>query len=215
MPHSTNTVFQFAAAIAVILTLSSPSLAQQPPASIVRGEILGVEGKTITIKTRDDRNVAVELTDKTAIVGLRKISLTDIKPNAFVGVASVPEASGAQTAVSVHLFPEAARGTGEGDRPFDYRPKSTMTNGTVNSVAGSAAGATVDKAEGKTLTLNFKEGEKKIDVTPETPIVTYAPATKDELKPGAAIYITAATKEADGTLSAGRINVGRGIVPPM
>ena len=90
-----------------------------------------------------------------------------------------------------------------------------MTNGTVGNVGGGAAGATVYKAEGKTLTLNFKAGEKKIDVVPATVIYTYAPGSKDELKSGAKVFITAATRQADGTLMTGRINVGRGVAPPM
>ena len=207
MPHSTNTVFQFAAAIAVILTLSSPSLAQQPPASIVRGEILGVEGKTITIKTRDDRNVAVELTDKTAIVGLRKISLTDIKPNAFVGVASVPEASGAQTAVSVHLFPEAARGTNEGSRPYDVRPNSSMTNGAVADQ--------VKNNDGAELTIKYTDGEKKVAVTPQTSIVAFEPGKVAELKSGAKVVVNV-RQPGEGPREAVRFLVGRdGVTPAL
>ncbi|MEI9804158.1 MAG: hypothetical protein WDN48_06395 [Pseudolabrys sp.] len=141
MPHKANTAIQLAKAIAVVLALSSPGFAQQPPVSTVRGEILGIAGKTVTIKTRDNQTLSVELTDKTAIVGLRKISLADIKPNAFVGVASVPEASGAQKAVSVHLFPESARGTNEGTRAYDVRPNSSMTNGAVADQVKSNDGA--------------------------------------------------------------------------
>ncbi|MGI8525375.1 MAG: hypothetical protein ACR2K5_04230 [Pseudolabrys sp.] len=117
--------------------------------------------------------------------------------------------------VEVHIFPEAQRGTGEGDRAFDYRPKSTMTNGTVSAVAPSRMGGAVEKTEGTTLTLRFKEGEKKINVTPETVIYTYAPGNKDELKTGAMVFILAATRQSDGTLMTGRINVARGVVPPM
>jgi hypothetical protein len=105
------------------------------------------------------------------------------------------------------------RGTGIGDRPFDYRPKSTMTNGTV--VGGGAAGAMVDKSDNKSIVLNFKDGEKKIDVVPETVIYTYAPGNKDELKSGAVVFITAAMRQADGSLTADRINVARGVAPPM
>jgi hypothetical protein len=90
-----------------------------------------------------------------------------------------------------------------------------MTNGTVAAAGGSASGATVDKTSGMTLMLNFKEGEKKIDVVPATVIYTYAPGTKDELKPGAIIFITTATRAADGMVTTARINVARGVSPPM
>ena len=181
----------------------------------VRGTIEQVDGPVLTVKSRDGQTVRVKMADDAKIVAMVKASLADIKPGSFVGSTAMPEEDGHWTAVEVHIFPEAQRGVGEGDRPIDYRPKSTMTNGTVNSVAGGAAGATVDKAEGTTLTLNFKEGEKKIDVVPATVIYSYAPGTKDELKVGATIFIAAATRQADGTLMAGRVNVGRDVTPPM
>jgi hypothetical protein len=90
-----------------------------------------------------------------------------------------------------------------------------MTNGTVNNVGKSTVGGTVSSEEGSTLTLSYKDGSKKIEVTLETVIVSYLPGSRDELKPGARIYIPAATRQADGTLMTARINVGRGIVPPM
>jgi len=200
-------------ACAAALAVASAS-AQQKPVR-VRGTIEQIDGSVLSIKSREGDTVKVKLADDAKIVAMVPATFADIKPGSFVGSTAMPDADGHWKAVEVHIFPEAARGTGEGDRPFDYRPKSTMTNGTVNSVGGGAAGATVDKAEGKTLTLNFKEGEKKIEVVPETVIYTYAAGSKDELKPGAAIYITAATKQADGTLMTARINVGRGVVPPM
>ena len=200
-------------ACAAALVVASAS-AQQKPVR-VRGTIEQIDGSVLTIKSREGDMVKVKLADDAKIVAMVPASLADIKPGSFVGSTAMPEEDGRWKAVEVHIFPEAARGTGEGDRPFDYRPKSTMTNGTVANVGGGAAGATVDKAEGKTITLNFKEGEKKIDVVPETVIYTYAAGSKDELKPGAAIYITAATKQADGTLMTARINIGRGVTPPM
>jgi hypothetical protein len=155
------------------------------------------------------------MADNINVVALVKASMADIKPGSFVGSTAMPEENGSWKAVEVHIFPEAMRGTGEGDRPYDYKPKSTMTNGTVGDVGKGSAGATVEKTEGATLLLKYKEGEKKIDVTPETVIVSYVPGSKDELKSGAKIYIPAATKQEDGSLMAARINVGRGVAPPM
>ena len=198
--------------------LNTASFAQQPQTVRVRGTIEVVNGSVLTVKSRAGETLTVKLADNVNVVALVKASLADIKPGSFVGSAAMPEADGSFKAVEVHIFPESMRGTGEGDRPYDYKPKSTMTNGTVgvSSNATGTVGSDVAKAGGgTTLTIKYKEGEKKIDVTPETPIVMYAPGSKDELKPGAAIYITAAAKEADGTLSTGRINVGRGVVPPM
>jgi hypothetical protein len=99
------------------------------------------------------------------------------------------------------------RGTGDGHRGWDLQPSSTMTNGNVEQAAASG--------DGQTLTLKYKDGEKKISVAADTPIVTYAPGEKSELKAGAAIFIAAATKQPDGTLTTPRVNVGRGVAPPM
>jgi hypothetical protein len=195
------------------LAIASAS-AQQKPVR-VRGTIEQVDGPVLTIKSREGETVKVKMADDVKVVAMVKASLADIKPGLFVGSTAMPEEDGHWKAVEVHIFPEAMRGTGEGDRPFDCRPKSTMTNGTVGNVSAGSGGVTVEKNEGMTLTVKFKEGEKKIDVVPGTVIYTYAPGSKDELKSGAVIFITAATRQADGTLMTARVNVGRGVAPPM
>jgi len=195
----------FGALCAAALATVSAS-AQDKPVR-VRGTIEQVDGSMLTVKARDGEMLKVKMADNINVVALIKASMADIKPGSFVGSTALPEQDGSWKAVEVHIFPEAMRGTGEGDRPYDYKPKSTMTNGTV--------GDAVSKVSGSTMTLKYKEGEKKIDVTPETVIVTYVPGSKDELKPGAKIYIPAATKQADGSLTTGRINVGRDVAPPM
>jgi hypothetical protein len=207
---------------AAFVFTAAASFAQQPQTVRVRGTIEAVDGPLLTVKTREGDTVKVKVADDVKIVAIVKASLSDIKPGSFVGSAAMPEESGHWKAVEVHIFPESMRGTGEGDRPYDYKPKSTMTNGTVaptlsakSAMTNGTVGSADQQAGATTLTINYKDGEKKIDVTPETPIVTYVPGTKDELKAGAKIYITAATKDADGTLTTPRINVGRGVVPPM
>jgi len=192
---------------AVFAVMAAASFAQQPPTVRVRGTIEAVDGAMLSIKARDGSDLKVKMADNVNVVALIKASLADIKPGSFVGSTAMPEQDGSWKAVEVHIFPEAMRGTGEGDRAYDYKPKSTMTNGTV--------GDAVSNINGATMTLQYKEGEKKIDVTPETVIVTYVPGSKDELKPGAKIYIPGATKLEDGSLMTARINVGRGVAPPM
>src|SRR6266446_29175 len=140
--------------------------------------------------------------------GTVKAALSDIKDNSFIGVTGMPQSDGSQKAVEVHIFPEPMRGTGEGHRPWDLVPNSTMTNATVSQM--------VKGVQGNEITLKYKEGEKKIVVVPETVIVTYVPGDKSELKPGSKIFIAAANKKDDGTLEAAAVSVGRdGITPPM
>jgi hypothetical protein len=203
-------IFVGVACAAVVANLSA--LAQQSVR--VRGTIEQVDGPVLTITSRGGGTLKVTIADDVKVLAMVKASLADIKPGSYVGSTALPQADGRWQAVEVHIFPEAMRGVGEGDRPMDYRPQSTMTNGTVGNVADARGGATVAKQEGTTLTLKYKEGEKKIDVVPDTVIYTYAPGSQDELKPGV-IVSAAATKQPDGTLMTARINVARGIVPPM
>ena len=177
----------------------------------VRGTIEQVEGQTLMVKSRDGAELKVVLADNALIVGIVKASLSDIKPGSFVGVTGMPQADGSQKAVEVHIFPEAMRGTGEGHYPWDLQPQSTMTNANVVSVEQTVTGV-----EGRTLTMKYKDGEKKIIVPPDVPIVTYVMGDKSELKPGAKIFIAAAKRQPDGTLQAPLVNFGKdGLTPPM
>jgi hypothetical protein len=182
--------------------------AQQPPTVRIRGTIEAVDGATLSIKSRDGSDVKVNITDNIAVTGVAKASLSDIKEGSYIGVSAMPEPDGTQKAIAVHIFPEAQRGAAEGFRPWDLRPNSTMTNATVaQTVAG---------VDGQTIMVKYKDGEKKVVVPPETPIVAFAAGDKAEIKPGAKIIIFGATKKEDGTLETGRIAIGRdGIAPPM
>jgi hypothetical protein len=191
-----------------LLLATSASFAQQPPPVRVRGTVEANDGGVLTVKSRDGQTMKVKLTDNASVRGIVKAPLSDIKDNSFIGVTAMPQADGTQKAVEIHIFPEPMRGTGEGHRPWDLMPNSTMTNATVAQ--------TVKNVQGQEITLKYKEGEKKIVVVPETIIVTYVPGSKDELKPGAKIFIAGANKKEDGTLEAAAVSVGRdGITPPM
>src|SRR5882762_1091321 len=153
------TTAAFATAIAV--TAASAQQTQR-----VRGTIDKVDGNTLLIKGPDGAPATVSLADNAVIVGVLKATLADIKEGSFIGSGALPQADGTQKAVEVHIFPEAMRGTGEGHRPWDGAPNSTMTNGTVG-------GATVTGVESGAVTVKYKDGEKKIIVAPGTPIVRY------------------------------------------
>ena len=195
---------QIAAVGLALLLGASAAWAQSP--TRVRGTIERVDGSTLTVKSREGADVTIRLADNLSVSGVLKAALADIKPGTYVGVAALPQPGGALRAVEVLVFPEAMRGTAEGHGPWDLLPESTMTNATVAE--------SVERVEGRTLTLKYKDGDKTITVPPDTPIVTLAPGDKSELKPGAAVFIPAA-RQPDGSLQASRVIVGREVAPPM
>src|SRR5260370_6267583 len=150
----------------------------------VRGAIERVDGNTIVVKWRDGAELNVVLANNALIVAIVKASMADIKQGSFVGVTGMPQADGSQRAIEVHIFPEAMRGTGEGHYPWDLRPGSTMTNANVEQM--------VTGVDGQTLSVKYKDGEKKLVVPPDATIVTYLPGDKSELKPGTKSCIAAA-----------------------
>jgi hypothetical protein len=185
------------------------ALAQPAPQRVrVRGTIEKADGTTLTVKTREGQTVTLKLPDNVGVFATMKRTLADIKANDFVGVAAMPQGAGKpQRALEVLIFPEAMRGTGEGYYPWDLMPESTMTNATVAE--------TVNKVEGNTLTLKYKDGMQTIVVPPECPIVTFAPSDKGAFKAGTVIFVAAATKAEDGSLSAPRVTVAGDVPPPM
>jgi hypothetical protein len=200
-------VLRVVGTIGLLFALAAPPANAQEPPVRVRGTIDRVEGDVYVVKARGGAELKVKLAQNATVVALTKASLADIKQGDYVGVAGMPQADGSQKALEVHIFPEAMRGTGDGHRGWDLQPSSTMTNGTVEQTAASS--------DGQVLTLKYKDGEKRIVVPPDAPIVVYVPGDKSELKAGASIFISAAVKQADGTLQAPRVNVGRGVAPPM
>lgn len=168
----------------------------------IRGTIETVESDSLKVKSRDGKDVDVKLKPGWAVTGVVPASVTDIKPGDFVGIASQQTDSGVAGAIEVVIFPAAMKGTGEGDRAWDLKPNSSMTNATVANVVKSVSGPT--------LTLSFQGKEKKINIPDGTPIVTFAPATKDDVKAGAGVFVMGDPAGAD------RVVVGlNGLVPPM
>jgi hypothetical protein len=197
----------FAAASLVLIGAASPVLAQDAPVRI-RGTVERVDGPVYVVKNRDGAEMKVTVSDPGLYVAIVKSSMADIKPGMFVGATGMTQPDGSQRAIEVHIFPESMRGTGEGHYDWDLKPNTKMTNANVEQ--------TVAGVDGPVLSVKYKDGEKKVLVTPETAVVTYVAGSKDDLKPGTRIFVGAAKKQADGSVQTPRITYGKdGLVPPM
>ena len=199
----------FVAAV-FIAVLALPALAQNPPANPpvrIRGTIEKLDGQVLTVKSRDGQQVAVTLAPNVTISYLVKKSLADIKAGDFVASTSTKGTDGKNHSLELRIFPEALRGVGEGQYPWDLVPESTMTNATVSGVTSAP--------QGQTLKVSYKGGESELVVGPDTPIFGYGTGDMSLLKPGAAVFIVA-QKQADGSLTAARVTVEKdGVKPPM
>ena len=195
---------------ALMALLALPAAAQNAPEGTptrIRGTVEKLDGQTLTVKSREGPQLTIALAPNFTVSAVVKKSLADIKAGDYVGAASTKGTDGKLHALEVLIFPEAMRGTGEGERPWDLTPDSLMTNATVSGITSAP--------QGQALKVTYKGGESEIIVAPNTPIVTFAPGDASLLKPGAAI-ITAATRKPDGTLSASRVTAEKdGVRPPM
>jgi hypothetical protein len=183
-----------------LICIATPASAADDTVRI-RGTIESVEGPVYVVKNRDGAELKLTVTDNPLYVAISPSTMADIKPGMFVGSAGMMQADGTQKAIEVHIFPESMRGTGEGHYDWDLKPQSKMTNANVEQ--------TVAGVDGQLLSVKYKDGEKKLLVTPETVVVTYVPGNKDDLKPGTKIFVAAAKKQPDGTLQTPRITYGR------
>ena len=149
----------------------------------------------------------MKLAPKATVAAVVEAKLADIKPGSYVGVAALPLPDGSQKALEVHIFPEAMRGTGEGHRGWDLQAVEH------HDQRQRREDHRLQRRPGPDP--QYKGGEKRIVVPPGIPIVSYVPGDASELKAGAKIFVSAATKQPDGSLLAARVNVGRGVAPPM
>ncbi len=196
------------ATIALMLATSAV-LAQAPapnPVFRLRGSIESVAPGSVTLRERSGEVVTLALPDNTPLTEVVPIRLEDIQAGSFIGSAAMTRPDGSLEALEVLVFPESARGTGEGHYPWDLAPQSTMTNATVADLAVAP--------NGRTLKLKYKEGEKTLNVPTTVPVVTFKPGGSDLIVPGARVLINAQVR--DGKPTALRVLAGRnGVAPPM
>ena len=193
--------FLRALTIPSIIVLTAMHSASAEDTVRVRGTVERIEGPVFVVKTRDGSDARLTVTDNPLFVAIVPAKMSDIKPGMFVGSAGMMQEDGTQKAIEVHIFPEAMRGTGEGHYDWDLLPKSKMTNGNVEQA--------VTGVDGPVLSVKYKDGEKKLVVTPQTVVVTYEMGKREEIQPGTRIFVAAAKKQADGTLQTPRITYGR------
>ena len=208
MTHRLN--FARAAAVAAALTgaLVSFAAAETAPTVRIRGEATKIEGDMLSVKDRGGQALTVKLAPNYRVTELRKAEMSEIAAGKYIGVTAMPQKDGTLKGIAIMIFPDAAKGTAEGHRPWDLAPETTMTNATVDGVVASGSGSTIK--------VKYKDGEKTVMVTPETAIVAMGPGKPDMLKPGAKILIFGAVKAADGSLSTQGVVVGKdGLTPPM
>lgn len=191
-----------------LMVTASAAWAQQAAPVRVRGEITKVDGNTLSVKARDGQNLTVKLAEPPRIAAMEKSSLAEIKEGSFIGVSAMPQPDGTQKAYAIHIFMDSQKGV-VADRfsDWDGRPGSTMTNANVATI--------VSGKEGQELLVKYKDGEKKVLVPSGIPIAKYAPGSAADLKVGAKVFVGTAKKEADGSLTAPNIAVGRSIDPPQ
>lgn len=191
----------------IVVAAASGAFAQQPAAIRVVGAVESFDGNVLSVKSEKLGEVKVNLTADATVFGVTEATVADIKPGAYIGVGATPQPDGSLRAVQVTVLAESQRGLSEGHRPWDARPNSTMTNGTVDQ--------TVVSVDGRVVIVKYKDGEKKIIVPPDARVLAYQAGDKSELKPGAHIAIVRAIKKPDGSLETNRVNVGRGEVVPQ
>jgi hypothetical protein len=190
-----------------LLATGATAMAQAPAKPIgVRGTITAVDADSLKVHTTRGEDLAIHLGKDTQVRAVTLAQVSDIKAGSYIGTAATPQPDGTLKALEIHVFPPEMAGTGDGHRPWDLEKNSTMTNGSVGSVIAGA---------GRTLTIQYKGGEKKVVVPDDVPIVNLLPGDRSLLAPGVKVVLFA-KKEADASLTALAISAGKnGVTPPM
>lgn len=191
------------------MSLAGVALAQAPAAkpARIRGDIVSLDGNVLKVHRRSGDTVSIDLAGNPPLSAVKTMQLSDVKPGTFIGTAATTGTDGKLTATEVVVFPEAARGTGEGHYAWDLGPNSTMTNANVDTV--------VQSTDGRNLKLSYKGGSNEVTVPPNVPIVTFIPATRADLTQGKQVFVVA-KPASQGAFTAQRVVVEKnGVVPPM
>ncbi len=180
--------------------------AQGTPPVRLRATVVSYSAPNLVVKERSGKVISLTVPEDIGVVEVIPTDITAIQPGSYIGTAALPRADGKLESLEVVVFPEAARGAGEGHYPWDLKPDSSMTNATVAELARSA--------NGRTLILRYKDGEKTVIVPNGVPIVTFRPGDRTLIVPGAKVFIVADVSDDQFTVR--RLLIGRnGLTPPM
>lgn len=180
----------------------------------LRGTIDGFSGNTLRLTLRDGTKTSAVLNAQSHVSWILPAKASDIEKGSYIGTAAMPQKDGTLRALEIQVFPPSMRGVGEGFHPFDVAPHSTMTNGTIGAMTNGTVDSIIS-AKGRTLVVTYKGGKKTVFVPDGVPFITYAPADRSALTPGAHVIVLG-LRAADGTVTARNVGVGKdGLVPPM
>ena len=180
-----------------------PAAAQE--AHRIAGTFVAITDTHATLQREDDAVVKLTLAAGLNVARLEKATTAELKPGVFVGVGARPQKDGTQQAVQIVIFPESMRGVGEGHRAWGVMPEATMTNGAIAE--------TVQSVDGPNFALSYKGGEQKVTTPANASILALRLVTRADLKPGSRGQVVA-TKQADGSLSVGRVTLWADGVTP-
>ncbi|HSH89889.1 MAG TPA: hypothetical protein VK996_07870 [Ramlibacter sp.] len=206
-PRTTRRTLLAAVIALPLAALTRAAFAQSaaPTSRRLRGRIESIGPDKLVLRERSGEVMDLVLPANLIVTEVFPVAFSDIQANSFIGAGAMPQPDGTQRAIAVLVFPETMRGTGEGHRPFDFLPQSTMTNATVAGVVGSP--------DGRRLRVTYPGGEQVIAVPQDAPVFSLKPGTRELLVQGSQVTLTAQLVE--GRPTATRISAGRnGFAPP-
>ncbi|MDB5801125.1 MAG: hypothetical protein JWL63_2064 [Rhodocyclales bacterium] len=218
LPYVLSCLCTLACGIAVAQT------ATPAPAQRLSGQIIALDGSDLQMRSDSGQALKVKLSNDYRVVAVTRGDLSKVAPNAYIGVAAMPQPDGTLNAIDIRVFPESMRGTGEGHRLMASGAGGTMTNATVAAVSATQPGAYMTNAtvsevanadQARKITVKYNSGEKVVLVQPNTPVMLIQDGDRAMLVSGARIVVSVST-QADGSLLGNRVTVGlNGAVPPL
>ena len=133
-----------------------------------------------------------------------------IEETAFVALVKMETDGQLTTSQARDVLNEVLESGGDPAAIADAKGFKPVDTGALEAIVAQVIADSPDEV------AKYKGGEQKVLVTPRTSVVSFEPASRADLKPGAPVFINAAERQPDGTYKAPRVNVGlNGQIPPM